>query len=38
MKRDLAEKHHFDRAAYTEAKEPFIIDTIKKAENDKNNL
>lgn len=38
LKRDLAEKHHFDRAAYTEAKAPFIIDTIKKAENDKNNL
>ncbi|MGG2089102.1 GrpB family protein [Priestia aryabhattai] len=38
LKRDLVEKHHFDRAAYTAAKEAFIIDAIKKAENDKNNL
>ncbi|MBT2258438.1 hypothetical protein BTA37_28380 [Priestia megaterium] len=38
LKRSLAEKHPFDRMAYTEAKAPFITDTIKKAENDKNNL
>jgi GrpB-like predicted nucleotidyltransferase (UPF0157 family) len=38
LKRDLAEKHHFDRVAYTEAKAPFITDIIRKAKNDKNHL
>jgi len=38
LKRDLAEKHHFDRVAYTEAKAPFITDIIKKAENNKKHI
>ncbi|HEY2422000.1 MAG TPA: GrpB family protein [Neobacillus sp.] len=31
LKKDLAEKYHFERAAYTKAKEPFILTVIKKA-------
>lgn len=31
LKKELAEKYHFDRAAYTKAKEPFILTVIKKA-------
>jgi GrpB-like predicted nucleotidyltransferase (UPF0157 family) len=31
LKKELAEKYHLDRAAYTKAKEPFILTVIKKA-------
>ncbi|MGD6796266.1 GrpB family protein [Metabacillus indicus] len=35
LKKELAEKYHFDRVAYTIAKEPFIQNVIKKAKEER---
>jgi GrpB-like predicted nucleotidyltransferase (UPF0157 family) len=35
LKKELAEKHHFDRTAYTEAKGPCKTAIINKAKNEK---
>ncbi|ENQ3107781.1 GrpB domain, predicted nucleotidyltransferase, UPF0157 family [Bacillus sp. 491mf] len=35
LKRELATKHRFDRVAYTNAKAPFIVDIIRKAEKER---
>ncbi|WP_442952945.1 GrpB family protein [Paenibacillus sp. Soil522] len=38
LKKELAEKYHYDRVAYTNAKHPFILDVIQKAKlSEKNN-
>ncbi|HDX9579185.1 TPA: GrpB family protein [Bacillus pseudomycoides] len=34
LKKELANKHRFDRVAYTNAKAPFIVDVIQKAKNE----
>ncbi|MEH6891470.1 GrpB family protein [Bacillus sp. JJ864] len=35
LKKELANKHRFDRVAYTNAKAPFILDIIKKAKKER---
>lgn len=35
LKKELANKHRFDRVAYTNAKAPFIVDIIKKAKKER---
>ncbi|WML39520.1 GrpB family protein [Neobacillus sp. OS1-2] len=32
LKKEMAEKYHFDRVSYTEAKGPFILNILKKAQ------
>ena len=35
LKKELAERYHFDRVAYTKAKEPFIQNVIKKVKEER---
>ncbi|MDC2865025.1 GrpB family protein [Bacillus sp. BP-3] len=35
LKKELANKHRFDRVAYTNAKAPFIVDVIQKAKKER---